>query len=432
MRAVSTVAQAPRGGLQQGAQGAAAAVRRQRRRQQRPPRQQQQQGPTCAAVAGAGKLYIDPVEQQAAAFAPATVANLGPGFDWMGCAVEVSDVTRCFFLSFFLSFLLHAATTVGVQPGVQAEWPAAQLASLPHQSRAEACVALCPSLAPPGLEPPTPTHPPHLPKHRTLQGDGDVVVARVLPGRPGEVVIEAIEGDGGRLSLEAPKNCVGIAAIETLKLLGAQPSCGVGLTLHKGLPLGSGLGSSAASAAASAVAVNALFGSPLPKPTLVYAGLASEAAVSGYHADNIAPALLGGFVLIRSCDPLDLQLLPFAGDLWFVLVNPRFEAPTAEMRAVLPKEIPMKQVGGGWGWPGVAGGEGEASEGGLCGAAVVLLLLPKQPPMKQVGGWVGGAVCGVLAGHGVWGMRSSGRVSCDDMLPPRPGNLSRKRAGKPA
>lgn len=214
-------------------------------------------------VAGQGKAFIDPVEKEAAAFAPATVANLGPGFDWMGCAVE---------------------------------------------------------------------------------GDGDVVTATALPDRPGEVVIESIVGDGGRLSLEAPKNCVGIAAIETLKLLPGAPSCGVSLRLHKGLPLGSGMGSSAASAAAAAWAVNSLFGCPVGKDRLIYAGLASEAAVSGYHADNIAPALMGGFVLIRSCDPLDLQQLPFAGDLWFVLVNPRFEAPTAEMRAVLPKEIPMKQV----------------------------------------------------------------------------------------
>ena len=219
-------------------------------------------------------------------------------------------------------------------------------------------------------------------------------------------MIESIEGDGGRLSLVAEKNCVGIAALETLKLLG-QPSCGVGLRLRKGLPLGSGMGSSAASAAAAAWAVNALFGAPLGKDTLIYAGLASEAAVSGYHADNVAPALMGGFILIRcacvfgraarglalrlgrpaaavaavaaahaaashlpkhsrhtahhsppllplphapprphrSCDPLDIQRLTFAGDLWFVLVNPRFEAPTAEMRAVLPKEIPMKKVG---------------------------------------------------------------------------------------
>ena len=67
----------------------------------------------------------------------------------------------------------------------------------------------------------------------------------------------------------------------------------------QGLPLGSGLGSSAASAAAAAMAVNALFGQPLTKQQLVPAGLQAEAAVSGYHADNIAPALLGGFILIR-------------------------------------------------------------------------------------------------------------------------------------
>ncbi len=43
----------------------------------------------------------------------------------------------------------------------------------------------------------------------------------------------------------------------------------------------------------------------------------------------------------RSTKPLDLQRLEAGGPLWFVLVNPRFEAPTAEMRAVLPREVPM-------------------------------------------------------------------------------------------
>lgn len=76
----------------------------------------------------------------------------------------------------------------------------------------------------------------------------------------------------------------------------AKPLCN---RLLQGLPLGSGLGSSAASAAAAAAAVNGLFGGVLPKETLVLAGLKSEAAVSGYHADNIAPALLGGFTLVR-------------------------------------------------------------------------------------------------------------------------------------
>jgi homoserine kinase len=216
-------------------------------------------------VAFGGKNYLDPAMDSVAAFGPATIANLGPGFDWLGCAID---------------------------------------------------------------------------------GQGDIVTARTLDGvEPGTVVIESISGDGGRLSLEAAQNCAGIAALETVKLLGATPSCGIGLTLEKGLPLGSGMGSSAASAAASAAAVNALFGNPLSKTALVGPGLVSESTVSGFHADNIAPAVLGGFVLVRSCDPLDLQPLTYGSeDLFFVLVNPKFEAPTAEMRAVLPKEVAMAKL----------------------------------------------------------------------------------------
>lgn len=41
----------------------------------------------------------------------------------------------------------------------------------------------------------------------------------------------------------------------------------------------------------------------------------------------------------RSTDPLELLRLPFSGNLFFVLVNPKFEAPTAKMRAALPKEV---------------------------------------------------------------------------------------------
>ncbi len=65
-----------------------------------------------------------------------------------------------------------------------------------------------------------------------VQGEGDTVVARVLPNEPGKVVIEGIEGDGGRLTLDPAKNCIGVAATETMKLLG-QVSCGVSLKLTK-------------------------------------------------------------------------------------------------------------------------------------------------------------------------------------------------------
>ena len=63
------------------------------------------------------------------------------------------------------------------------------------------------------------------------------MTATALPGQPGVVRIDGITGDGGRLTLEARKNCVGIAAAETLALLeaalGCPLSCGVALQLHK-------------------------------------------------------------------------------------------------------------------------------------------------------------------------------------------------------
>lgn len=205
-----------------------------------------------------------PVAQSITAFAPATVANLGPGFDVLGCAVD---------------------------------------------------------------------------------GLGDEVTARVDPAvAPGAVSISSISGSG-KLSLDPTRNCAGIAAAAVMRALAVR-SVGLSLTLHKGLPLGSGLGSSAASAAAAAVAVNGIFGAPLPESDLVLAGLESEARVSGFHADNIAPAILGGFVLVRSYDPLQLLPLEFpAGkELVFVLVSPEFEAPTKKMRAALPAEVGMKDL----------------------------------------------------------------------------------------
>ena len=64
------------------------------------------------------------------------------------------------------------------------------------------------------------------------QGQGDIVQARLLPDQPQQVLIERIEGDGGRLPLEAAKNCAGIAALETMKALG-YPPFGVSLSLIK-------------------------------------------------------------------------------------------------------------------------------------------------------------------------------------------------------
>lgn len=64
-------------------------------------------------------------------------------------------------------------------------------------------------------------------------------MATALEGEPGVVRISGITGDGGRLPLDAAKNCVGIAAAETLRLLEdalGPLSAGVSLHLDKACP----------------------------------------------------------------------------------------------------------------------------------------------------------------------------------------------------
>lgn len=167
---------------------------------------------------------------------------------------------------------------------------------------------------------------------------GDVVQVR-LRDEPGVTVV-AIEGDGGALPFGPRKNTAAAAAQALLDTIGARQ--GVDLTLYKRLPLASGLGSSAASAVAAAVAVNALFGAPLAKEDLLPACLEGEACVSGYHADNVAPSLLGGIVLIAGAGLI--RRLPTPPGLWLALATPEVAVPTAAARAVLPASVPLGQM----------------------------------------------------------------------------------------
>lgn len=173
-----------------------------------------------------------------------------------------------------------------------------------------------------------------------LDGPGDTVTARRVAGRGVRIV--RIDGDGGRLPTEASANCAGIAAVEVCRRAGMD--VGIELELKKGLPIGSGMGSSAASAAAAAMATNLLLGGPLRRRELVEPCIEAEAAVSGRHADNVAPAVLGGLVMVRALAPLDLVRLPLPPDLWVVVVTPDFELSTRDARAALPATVPLGQL----------------------------------------------------------------------------------------
>lgn len=177
-----------------------------------------------------------------------------------------------------------------------------------------------------------------------LESPGDWVTATLA--RSG-VTIESIEGDGGRLPREAARNTAGVAALALLTKLDERR--GVTLAIRKGLPLSSGLGGSAASAAAAVVAVDAVLGARSSLDTLIACALEGERLGAGSaHADNIAPCLCGGFVLVRRPNPPDVIRLPVPAGLMAVVVHPDIEIETARAREMLGTTVPLADAVRQW------------------------------------------------------------------------------------
>jgi homoserine kinase len=179
-----------------------------------------------------------------------------------------------------------------------------------------------------------------------LDTPGDVVVAEAVAAEG--IEIAAIEGDGGRLSLEPSRNTAGAAARALLARLGAAR--GIRLTIHKGIPLASGVGSSGASAVAAVVAVNELLGRPAPLDVLLECAMQGEVAGCGAaHPDNVAPALFGGFILVRAPMPPDIVRLPVPAELSCAVLHPHLEVETATARALLDDAVPLGDAVRQWG-----------------------------------------------------------------------------------
>lgn len=172
-----------------------------------------------------------------------------------------------------------------------------------------------------------------------VEGPGDLVSAE--PREEKGVVISALEGDGGRLPREVERNTAGVAARSLLELAGMSHR-GVSLHIEKRMPLASGLGSSAASAVAAAFAVDALFHLGCGREELLRCALEGEKMACGSaHADNAAPCLYGGFVLVRSSEELDIVELPVPEGLCCALVRPHVAVETRGARAVLGESVSL-------------------------------------------------------------------------------------------
>ncbi len=178
-----------------------------------------------------------------------------------------------------------------------------------------------------------------------LDAPGDEVWVR-KQAAPG-ITITAVTGVEG-LSDDPAKNVIGVVAQKMLTDL--NYTSGLEMQLHKGMPVGSGLGSSAASSAAAAFAVNELLGQPFsPEELVVYAMEGERLASGSAHADNVAPSLLGGFVLVRGYNPLDVIPLGVPLDLYCSVLYPQIELKTSLSRSILKQEIPLKKAVQQWG-----------------------------------------------------------------------------------
>lgn len=175
---------------------------------------------------------------------------------------------------------------------------------------------------------------------------GDEVI--VQANDSGQVTLDRVEGDGGVLPRGVEENLASAMVAHYLRAVGSEQ--GVGVSLRKNLPLNSGMGSSSASAAAALVAVNALMGNRLSARELLPLAMEGERIACGAaHADNVAPALLGGMVLVRSTDPLDVVPLPVPEGLGCVLVHPKVDVATRYARSLLPETVPLGAAVRHWG-----------------------------------------------------------------------------------
>ncbi|MHA7863968.1 homoserine kinase [Flagellimonas marinaquae] len=177
-----------------------------------------------------------------------------------------------------------------------------------------------------------------------LDSVGDEMTVRKIP----EKGIRISKIVGQELPLEAEKNVAGVAGLALLDK--SDYEGGFEVEIDKRIKPGSGIGSSAASSAGAVWAMNELLGRPFSKLELVQFAMQGEKLASDVaHADNVAPAIYGGFTLVRSYEPLDIVPIPTPSELYATVIHPQIEIKTSDSRKILKTTISMQQGIQQWG-----------------------------------------------------------------------------------
>lgn len=153
---------------------------------------------------------------------------------------------------------------------------------------------------------------------------------------------------GADLPLETENNVAGVSLLAMLEEV--ETDFGFEIEIYKNIKAGSGIGSSAASSAGAVFGANELLGKPFTRKELIKFAMQGEKLASGNaHADNVAPALLGGFTLVRSSNPLDVIRIESPEELFATVIHPQIELKTSDARSVLKKTVSLKSAITQWG-----------------------------------------------------------------------------------
>ncbi|WP_405247006.1 homoserine kinase [Cellulophaga sp. Asnod2-G02] len=153
---------------------------------------------------------------------------------------------------------------------------------------------------------------------------------------------------GQNLPTETLQNVAGVAGLALLAQ--SDYEGGFDIEIYKKIKAGSGIGSSAASSTGAVWAMNALLGKPFSPLELVKFAMEGERLASGVaHADNVAPALFGGFTLVRSYQPLDVIKINTPKELYATVIHPQIEVKTSDSRRILKTTISLEDGIKQWG-----------------------------------------------------------------------------------
>ncbi len=160
----------------------------------------------------------------------------------------------------------------------------------------------------------------------------------LTPLDSGEPLRFEIDGEGADRLSPTADNLIYRAADAVREALGKDP-LHIAIKAHNGVPMGSGMGSSAAAVVGGLVAANALYGGPLSRSDL----LRMATAIEG-HPDNAAAAIFGGLTMVSAVENELMYLSHDVPPLKVVIALPNVRLSTAEARAALPKQVPMKDA----------------------------------------------------------------------------------------